>query len=78
MRTPLQQLLDRLNEAYESNPTHPEYREGLAEAIGLVRALLPVEEAHLKAAWRDGSEGVINQSAAQYLRETYGYHEKEA
>ena len=49
----------------------PEYREGLAEAIGQARLLLPIERSHFKAAWRDGGEGILNQTAEEYLKETY-------
>lgn len=71
MKTPMHQLIERLREAYETNPMYPEYREGLAEALSLATGLLAVERAHLKAAWRDGSEGILNQSAESYLRDTY-------
>lgn len=71
MKTPIQQLILRLEEAYEANPTQREYREGLAEAIGLARALLPVEQAHIKAAWRDGAGGILHQTGAGYLNSTY-------
>ena len=71
MKTPIQQLILRLEEAYEANPTQREYREGLAEAIGLARALLPVEEAHLLASWRDGAEGIAHQTARNYFRTLY-------
>lgn len=67
----MHQLIDRLREAYEANPMYPEYREGLAEALSLAMTLVAVERAHLKAAWRDGAEGIINQTSEQYFREAY-------
>lgn len=72
MKTPLQQLIERLQEAYDLNPMEPDFREGLAEAVGYARNLLPVERAHVKHAWQDGAEGILNQTAEGYLRETYG------
>lgn len=71
MKTALAQLIERLEEAYDLNPMEPDYREGLAEAIGWARNLLPVERADIKHAWRDGASGILNQTAEQYLRETY-------
>lgn len=71
MRTPLQELISRLEDLYDANPMEPEYREGLAEAIGQARLLLPIERSHFKAAWRDGGEGILNQTAEEYLKETY-------
>lgn len=71
MKTPLQQLIEVLQEAYDLNPMEPEFREGLAEAIGYARARLPLERSHIKVAWQDGASGILNQTAEQYLRETY-------
>lgn len=72
MKTPLTELILRLGEMYDMNPMEPEYREGVADAILQARKLLPLERSHLKHAWRDGSEGILNQTAEGYLRETYG------
>lgn len=72
MKTPIQQLIDVLQEAYDLNPMEPDFREGIAEAIGYARARLPLERSHIKAAWQDGAEGILNQTAEGYLRETYG------
>ena len=71
MKTPIQQLILRLEEAYEANPTQREYREGLAEAISNARSLLPIEQAHIKAAWRDGADGILHQTAEGYFRSVY-------
>jgi len=71
MKTPIQQLILRLEEAYEANPTQREYREGLAEAISNARSLLPIEQAHMKAAWRDGADGILHQTAEGYFRSVY-------
>lgn len=71
MKTPIQQLILRLEEAYEANPTQREYREGLAEAISNARSLLPIEQAHMKAAWRDGAHGILHQTAEGYFRSVY-------
>lgn len=71
MKTPLQELIERLDDLYAANPMELEYREGLADAINQARLLLPIERAHFKAAWRDGGESILNQTAEEYLRETY-------
>lgn len=71
MRTPLAQLIERLDAVYEANPMHQEYREGLAEAISNARSLLPIEQAHMKAAWRDGADGILHQTAEGYFRSVY-------
>lgn len=71
MKTPLEELITRLDELYDANPMEPEYREGIADAINLARLLLPLERSHLKASWRDGGESILNQTAEQYLRDTY-------
>ena len=72
MKTPMEQLIVVLKEAYDSNPMYPEYREGLAEAIGLAKGYVELERGHLREAWRDGANGIVNQTAEQYLREVYG------
>lgn len=71
MKTPLQELIKRLDDLYAANPMEPEYREGLADAINQARLLLPIERSHFKSAWRDGGESILNQTAEEYLRETY-------
>lgn len=71
MKTALEQLIERLQEAYDMNPMEPDFREGIAEAIGLAKNLLPVERANIKHAWQDGAEGILNQTAEGYLREIY-------
>jgi len=71
MKTPLQELITRLDDLYDANPMEPEYREGLAEAINQARLLLPIERSHFKAAWRDGGQSILNQTAEEYLKEVY-------
>lgn len=71
MKTPLEELILRLGDLYDANPMEPDYREGLAEAINQARILLPIERSHLKAAWQDGSEGLLTQSPGEYIREVY-------
>lgn len=71
MRTPLTELIARLNALYDMNPMEPEYREGLADAIAEARLLLPIEQSHLRGAWNDGNGGILNQSATEYLNEVY-------
>ena len=71
MRTPLQELITRLEDLYDANPMEPEYREGIADAILQARLLLPIERSHLKASWRDGGQSILNQTAEEYLKEVY-------
>ena len=71
IHTPLQQLVVRLEEAYDLNPMEPDYREGLAEALSMARGLLSQEQQHIVSAWYDGSGGILNQSGEQYFRDTY-------
>lgn len=67
----MQQLIDLLQEAYDSNPTERDYRQGLAEAIGLARSLKAAERSHIKQAFREGSDGIIDQTGEDYLRRVY-------
>jgi len=71
MRTPLQELIVRLEEIRDVNPMDPDYQAGIADSIAQARLLLPIERSHLKAAWRDGGQSILNQTAEQYLSETY-------
>lgn len=72
MKTPIQQLIERLNVLYDLNLLEQEYREGLADAIAEARLLLPFERVHIKHAWRDGADGVLSQTATGYFNEVYG------
>lgn len=72
MKTPMQMLLDRLEELYDINMLEPEYREGLADAMSVAKTLLPIETSHIKAAWRDADAGIEHQTATDYYRSTYG------
>lgn len=71
MKTPIEQIIDRLEELYEANPLDRDYRAGLAEAIGIARNHLPIERSHIKAAWRAGGEEIITQTATDYFRNLY-------
>jgi len=71
MKTPIQQLIDRLEILYDCNPMELEYREGLADAIAEARLMLPFEKSHIKHAWQDGSEGILTQSATEYFNDVY-------
>jgi len=71
MKTPMQQLIDRLEVLYDCNPMEPDYREGLADAITEARLMLPFEKSHIKHAWQDGAEGILTQSATEYFNEVY-------
>ena len=72
MKTPIQQLIDRLEEIYQANPMEPEYRAGIGDAILQARLLLPVEAGHIKEAWRSGGENIITQTGSEYYRNIYG------
>lgn len=72
MKTPLQELIERLSDLYDANPMEPDYQAGLSDAINQARLLLPIERSHLKAAWRDGGESILNQTAEEYLIDAYG------
>jgi len=71
MKTPMQQLIDRLETLYDLNPMEVEYRAGLADAITEAKLMLPFEKSHIKHAWQDGSEGILTQSATAYFNEVY-------
>lgn len=71
MKTPIHQLIDQLGEIYSANPTYPEYRAGLAEALSTARKFLDLEKSHIKQAWQEGAQGIINQSSDQYFKKTY-------
>lgn len=71
MKTPIEQLIARLEELYEANPLDRDYRSGLAEAIGVAKSHLAIERSHIKAAWRSGGEEIITQTATDYFRNLY-------
>lgn len=71
MKTPLQQLIDRLSTLYDLNLLEPEYRSGLVDAIAEAKLLLPIEKSHILHAWQDGAEGIINQSPNSYFKQIY-------
>ena len=71
----MQELIGRLDDLYDQNPTQREYRAGLAEAISEARKLVKPESEHIKSAWRDGQSGIKNQTATEYYLETYGKQE---
>ena len=71
MKTPVQLLIDRLKEAIDCNPMEPDYTDGLKEAVRLAYSMLGTESSHIKHAWRDGADGVLNRSAGEYVREVY-------
>jgi hypothetical protein len=71
MKTPMQQLIDRLESLYDLNPMEQEYREGLADAIVEAKLMLPFEKSHIKHAWQEGSEGILTQSATEYFNDVY-------
>ena len=64
-------LIERLQEAIDCNPMEPDYTDGLKEAVRFALSLLPTESSHIKQAWRDGADGVLNRSAGEYVREVY-------
>lgn len=71
----MQELIARLDDLYDQNPTQQEYRAGLAEAISEARRMLKLESEHIKTAWRDGQSGIKNQTGTDYYLETYGKQE---
>ena len=77
MKTPIQQLIDRLETLYDLNPMEVEYRAGLADAITEAKLMLPFEKSHIKHAWLDGREGILTQSATSYFNEVYNQNSNE-
>jgi hypothetical protein len=71
MKTPIQQLIDRLELLYDLNPTELDYREGLAAAVTEAKLMLPFEKMHIKHAWTDGGESILTQTATAYFNNTY-------
>lgn len=72
MKTPMQELIRRLDDLYDRNPERGDYRAGLFEALTEARRSLQGEADHIKNAWREGQSGVRHQTATEYYLETYG------
>lgn len=71
LKTPVHQLIERLQELHSANAQYPEYQEGISEALSAAVSMLATERSHIKQAWREGAEGILVQTAEQYFRETY-------